>query len=221
MHKICVLIPSYNEAKTIGRVIKEVRAQGLSVYVVDDGSSDNTAAIAESEGAVVLKNKKNMGKGASLREGFKHILKKDFDEVLVMDGDNQHEAASIPAFIKEMDRSGADIVIGNRMLNTGSMPYIRKKTNHFMSYVISKISGQDIPDTQCGYRLIKRKVLDAITLESSKFEIESELIIKASRKGFKISSVPISAVYEDERSKINPILDTLRFMAFIIRMGLK
>jgi glycosyltransferase involved in cell wall biosynthesis len=221
MHKICVLIPSYNEAKTIGRVIKEARAQGLSVYVVDDGSSDNTAAIAESEGAVVLKNKKNMGKGASLREGFKHILKKDFDEVLVMDGDNQHEAASIPAFIKEMDRSGADIVIGNRMLNTGSMPYIRKKTNRFMSYVISKISGQDIPDTQCGYRLIKRKVLDAITLESSKFEIESELIIKASRKGFRISSVPVSAVYEDEQSKINPILDTLRFMAFIIRMGLK
>jgi hypothetical protein len=120
-----------------------------------------------------------------------------------------------------MDRSGADIVIGNRMLNTGSMPYIRKKTNRFMSYVISKISGQDIPDTQCGYRLIKRKVLDAITLESSKFEIESELIIKASRKGFRISSVPVSAVYEDEQSKINPILDTLRFMAFIIRMGLK
>ena len=219
MNDISVLIPSYNEARTIGKIIRQIKAQGLGVYVVDDGSSDNTAAIAEGEGAIVLRHKKNMGKGASLREGFRRILEKPFAAVIVMDGDDQHEASSIPAFIKEAEESGADIIIGNRMLDTGSMPYTRKKTNYFMSYLISRMCGQAIPDTQCGYRLIKRKVLEEVTLDSSNFETESELIIKAARKGFKISSVPIKAVYQDEKSRINPILDTLRFMAFLVKMS--
>lgn len=219
MNDISVLIPSYNEARTIGKIIRQIKARGLDVYVVDDGSSDNTAAIAEGEGAILLRHKKNMGKGASLREGFKRILEKPFAAVIVMDGDDQHEAGSIPAFIKEMEDSGADIVIGNRMLDTGSMPYARKKTNYFMSYLISRMCGQAIPDTQCGYRLIKRKVLEEVTLDSSNFETESELIIKAARKGFKISFVSIKTVYQDEKSRINPILDTLRFMAFLVKMS--
>ena len=109
-HRLCVLIPSYNEAKTIGNIVKEVKAQGLSVYVVDDGSSDNTSTIAEDAGAVVIKNEKNMGKGASLREGFKYILKGRCDAVIVMDGDNQHEAGSIPDFVRQME-DGADMVV--------------------------------------------------------------------------------------------------------------
>ena len=217
---LCVLIPSYNEAKTIGNIVKEVKAQGLSVYVVDDGSSDNTSTIAEEAGAVVIKNEKNRGKGASLREGFKYMLKERCDAVIVMDGDNQHEAGSIPDFVRQMEEEGADMVIGNRMLDTKSMPHIRFSTNRFMSYLLSKMCGQRIPDTQCGYKLITRKVLENVTLDSSNFEIESELIVKAGRKGFKISSVPIKTIYQDEKSKINPILDTLRFLAFIIRIGL-
>ncbi len=218
MSNICVLIPSYNEAKTIDAVVKAVRARGLTVYVVDDGSSDNTASLAESAGAMVIRHEKNMGKGASLREGFKRLLKGPCDAVIVMDGDNQHEAGSIPDFVREMEDRGADMVIGNRMLDTGSMPYVRISTNRFMSSLLSKICGQSIPDTQCGYKLITRRVLENITLDSSNFEIESELIVKAGRKGFKITSVPIRAIYQDEKSKINPVLDTLRFMAFIFKL---
>ena len=217
---ICALIPSYNEAKTIGGIVKEVRAQGLSVYVVDDGSSDDTAAVASEAGAIVIKNERNMGKGASLREGFKLILKDGCDAVVVMDGDNQHEAASIPDFMHQAKTEGADMVIGNRMLDTKAMPYVRLNTNRFMSYILSKMCGQKIPDTQCGYKFITRKVLENITLDSSNFEIESELIMKAGRKGFKITSVPIKTIYQDEKSKINPIFDTLRFFAFMIRMSL-
>ena len=219
-HNICVLIPSYNEAKTVGDIVKEIKAQGLDVYVVDDGSSDNTAVIASGAGAVVIKNEKNMGKGASLREGFKYILKGRYDAVILMDGDNQHEAGSIPDFVRQMEGEGADMVIGNRMLDTKAMPFVRLNTNRFMSYMLSKMCGQKIPDTQCGYKLITRKVLEGITLDSSNFEIESELIVKAGRKGFKINSVPIKTIYQDEKSKINPISDTLRFFAFLIRMGL-
>src|SRR3989338_2305023 len=81
----CVLIPSYNESRTIGRIIRELKKRDLTVYVIDDGSTDGTAQIAQSEGAIVLKHKKNKGKGASLSEGFSHILKKEFEAVLVMD----------------------------------------------------------------------------------------------------------------------------------------
>ncbi|MDO8524864.1 MAG: glycosyltransferase family 2 protein [Candidatus Omnitrophota bacterium] len=219
MNKICALIPAYNEARTIGRIVREIRALGLCAYVVDDGSGDGTAIIAEAEGAIVIKHEKNMGKGASLRDGYSCILKKDFDAVIIIDGDGQHEVKSAADFIKQMERDKSDIVIGNRMLDTGAMPYIRRKTNRFMSYLISKIIGQYIPDTQCGYRLIKREVLESVRFDSSNFEIDSELIIKAGRKGFRISSIPIKTVYEDEKSKINPIVDTLRFVAFIIKVG--
>jgi glycosyltransferase involved in cell wall biosynthesis len=219
MNNVCVLIPSYNEARTIGRIVREVTILGLSACVVDDGSSDDSASIAESEGALVFRHMKNLGKGASLREGFRRILEKDFNAVVLMDGDGQHEPGSIPDFIKAMDTTGADIVIGNRMLDTKAMPYVRKTTNRFMSYVISKMCGQRIPDTQCGYRLIKRKVLEEVKLDSANFEIESELLVRASRKSFRISSVPIKTIYRGEKSNINPMLDTLRFITFIARMN--
>lgn len=221
MNNVRVLIPSYNEAKTIGGIIGDVTARGFRVYVVDDGSSDGTAAIAGGAGAVVIRNSRNMGKGAALREGFRRILRDGCDAVVIMDGDGQHEASSIADFVKEMDSSGADIVIGNRMADPGPMPYVRRQTNAFMSWLISRICGQEIPDTQCGYKLIKRRVLEDIKTDSSNFEIESELVIRACRKGFKIRSVPVRAIYGEEKSRINPIIDTLRFMAFIIKMRFK
>lgn len=218
MNSVCVLIPAYNEAKTVGAVIAEVLSQGLRVYVVDDGSLDDTAVVAQNAGAVVIRNPQNMGKGASLREGFRRALSDKFDAVIIMDADGQHEARSIPDFVKEMASSGADIVIGNRMSDPGPMPYVRRQTNRFMSWLISRMCGQKISDTQCGYKMIKRRVLEEVRTDSSNFEIESEFVIKASRLGFKITSVPIKAIYGDEKSKINPIIDTLRFIAFMIKM---
>ncbi len=219
MNNYCVMIPAFNEARTIGRIVAELKAKSRApVYVVDDGSSDGTGQIAERAGAIVLRHDKNAGKGAAMRDGFRRILSEHFDPVLIMDGDGQHETRSVPDFFKIMDEAGCDIVIGNRMQDTSSMPYTRKKTNIFMSYMISKVCGRRIPDTQCGFRLIKRKVLEEIKLESSNFEIESELIIRACRKGLKVCSVPIRTIYDSERSSINPIIDTLRFMAFLIKM---
>ncbi|MCX5678287.1 MAG: glycosyltransferase family 2 protein [Candidatus Omnitrophica bacterium] len=215
---LCVLIPSYNEARTIGHIVADLVQKGFIVYVVDDGSTDDTAGIAHAQGAVVVKHKKNMGKGASLREGFKHIIKKGFDAVIVMDGDGQHLVADIGNFIERMEATGADMVIGNRMLDVSSMPEERKHTNRFMSSFISFLSGQRIPDSQSGYRLIKREVLEKVNLRSSNFEIESEMIIRSARAGFKIESVPIKTVYNNEKSKVNPLVDTLRFIAFVAKI---
>ncbi|MDD4893758.1 MAG: glycosyltransferase family 2 protein [Candidatus Omnitrophica bacterium] len=214
--KICVLIPTFNESKTIAGLIKKIRQQGLEAVVIDDGSKDNTPELAGDSGAVVLRNKENQGKGASLVKGFDYALGKGFDAVITMDGDGQHLPEEIPYFIRTAQYSDGSIFIGNRMSKIKNMPYLRIFTNKFMSWLISFVSGQRIPDTQCGFRLIKKEVLKKINLSTTKFETESEILIKASRLGFKIESIPIKTIYAGEKSQINPLTDTLRFIKFII-----
>lgn len=215
--RTCVIIPTYNEAKTIADVIKDVRQQGLEVLVVDDGSKDKTAQLASSGGAIVLRNEKNLGKGASLIRGADYALKQGFEAMVIMDGDGQHLACDLPYFIRLATYSDSAIFIGNRMINPKSMPATRVITNKFMSWLISKITRQDIPDSQCGFRLIKREVFESIKLATKKYETDSEILIKAARQNFKIESVPVKTVYAQEKSQINPLIDTLRFFRFIIR----
>lgn len=213
----CVIIPTYNEAKTIGGLVKQIRGQGLPVIVIDDGSQDNTSKVAQDNGAVILKNERNFGKGASLIKGFDYALNKDFDAVIIIDGDGQHEASDIPYFIRIAKYSDSGIFIGNRLFKPKNMPWIRLLTNKIMSWFISSVARQKIPDTQCGFRLIKKEVLERINLKTCKYETESEVLIRASRLGFKIESVPIKSIYSGEKSQINPFIDTLRFIRFIIR----
>ncbi|MCK9595454.1 MAG: glycosyltransferase family 2 protein [Candidatus Omnitrophica bacterium] len=215
--RTCVLIPTHNEAKNIAALVENIRGQKMDILVIDDGSSDNTAGLAEDNGAEVIKNPRNLGKGASLIKGFEHILTAGFDACITMDGDGQHRPEEISSFIQEAANSDAGIIIGNRMAKSANMPLIRVFTNKFMSWLISKIARQDICDSQCGFRLIRKEVLKKIKLHSAKFEIESEIIIEASRNGFKIASVPITSVYINETSHINPVTDTLRFLRFLYK----
>lgn len=215
--KTCVIIPTYNEAKIIGKLIRQIRTQDLSVIVIDDGSQDNTRQIAQDSGATVLRNEINEGKGVSLVKGFYYALNNDFDAVITMDGDGQHEVSDLPYFMRLAKYSNSGILIGNRMSRPKSMPYLRLMTNKFMSWLISKIAKQEIPDTQCGFRLIKKEILQKLELRARKYEIESEVLIKASRLGFKIESIPIKTIYMGEKSRINPFIDTLRFIKFIMK----
>jgi len=216
--KICVLIPSYNESKTIGSLVERVRAKDLDVVVVDDGSIDRTAEIAEESGAYLLRHRKNLGKGASLKDGFRYILNKDYDAVIIMDADEQHSPDDIPKFIDRAGDPDADMIVGNRMSSSRGMPLIRWLTNNFMSFLISLICRRNIPDSQCGFRLIKRKVLKKLNPISSNYEIESEAIIEAHHKGFKIKFIPIQTIYAKQTSRINPIVDTIRFFSFIFKI---
>jgi GT2 family glycosyltransferase len=140
-----------------------------------------------------------------------------------MDGDGQHSPSSIPEFLEFSKNTDTEIIIGNRMSfqqkgkRHFKMPIIRLLTNKLMSLILSFICRQKIPDSQCGFRLIKREVLKRISLFTKKFEIESEILIRAARAGFKIKSLPIESIYRGERSSINPISDTFRFIRFIIR----
>jgi glycosyltransferase involved in cell wall biosynthesis len=215
--KACVIIPAHNEAKIIARLVKRIRQLHLDVVVIDDGSVDNTAQIAQDNGAIILRNNYNQGKGASLIKGFHYVLGRDYSAVITMDGDGQHLAEDIPNFMLAAEHSGSGMFIGNRLSKAQGMPWVRILTNKFMSWILSKVARQKIPDSQCGFRLIKREVLKKLNLKSAKYEIESEVLIRASRLGFKIESVPVKTVYGGERSKINPFADTLRFIRFIFK----
>lgn len=216
--KTCVIIPTHNESNTIAGLISQIRNLNFDLVVIDDGSTDSTAVIAEKSGAAVIRNTINQGKGAALIRGFEYCLKNNFDAAITLDGDGQHLPEDIPNFVSLADKKEEiGIIIGNRMFNRRNMPFIRVITNKFMSWLLSKIIGQKIYDSQCGFRLIKRKVLEKVSLKTHKFEIESEIIIEAGRNGVKIESIPIQTVYRKERSHINPFVDTFRFFRFISR----
>ena len=214
--KICVVIPAYQAQATIRPLVQEICRQGLSVIVIDDASTDETSAQARLPGVEIIRRSVNGGKGAALRDGLKKGLEESYEWILTMDADGQHVPSEIPRFLERAEEGGADIVIGNRMANPTGMPWDRRLTNRFMSWILSRMAGQHIPDTQCGFRLISREVLKTIPLNSDHFEIESELVVKAAKSGFKIASVPISSIYLGKTSFIRPIRDTIRFLRFLL-----
>ncbi len=217
MTKICVLIPVLNESQAIGSVVESLRKRNLDVVVVDDGSTDDSGAIASQKGATVLRHDTKKGKGQSLRDGFRHIVERGYDGVVTMDGDGQHDAADLEQFIRLVERERPGVIVGNRMAKPDGMPWIRYLTNRLMSAIISLACGQRIPDTQCGYRYIDTGVLRNISLNCDDFEIETEMLMKAAKRGCRIYSVPIKTIYQDEESKINPLKDTVRFLAYFTK----
>lgn len=210
--KVLVLVPAYNEAKNIGRVIDGVKPFGLPVLVVDDKSKDETAKVAKEHGAIVISHEKNLGKGGGIRTGFAYASKEGYDAVIMLDGDGQHDPAEIRNFLECPQLEEADIILGSRAHDRKDMPFMRKFSNFFSSRIISRLAGQKITDTHSGYRLIKTKSFDRLTFETSRFEMESEMLLDASLKGMKIVEVAISTIYGDEVSKINVWRDTYLFL---------
>lgn len=213
----CILIPAYNEARTIGDLVKRVKARGFDVFVVNDGSTDYTGDIACDAGAEVITSDLRKGKGATLKVGFAHILKLNrYEAIITMDGDAQHLPEDLPQFVDNV--GNADLIIGNRMGSAkGKMPFVRYWTNKVMSWMISRACKRSIADTQSGYRLLRTDLLSRLDLSSDSFEIESEMITKTVKLKARILEVPIQVVYGEEESKINPFVDTIRFLKFLIK----
>ncbi len=213
-----MVIPAFNAARTIGPVIRGVRRQGLEVVVVDDGSQDATAETASAAGAVVISLLANQGKGAALRAGFAHALRAGCDGVITMDSDGQHDPSDLARMVHAADWQHAGLVLGNRMANGDVMPRLRRWTNRAMSGLLSRLARQPIPDSQCGLRLIRREVLQDVRLRTSRFEIESELLLASAARRWKIVSVPVRTIYAREPSHIRPVWDTLRFLGLVLRV---
>jgi len=215
--KICVIIPAYREEKRIGEVVRQVLKHVETVVVIDDGSPDGTFAEAEKAGAAVVKHEVNKGKAAALKTGFDYARENGFDVVIAMDGDGQHDPADVPRFIEAYIRTGIPVLVGNRMSDRSAMPLIREWTNMFMSWLLSRVMKQYVPDTQCGYRLYRTDIMPLVSAESERFAAESEILLHIADRGLRIDNVPIKAVYRDEKSKINPIKDSFRFFRMLMR----
>lgn len=216
-HRCCVIIPAYMEEKHIKDVVQRVREYLSTVVVIDDGSTDQTASEAAEGGAVVLRHESNLGKGAALNTGFMYAGEHNFDYLITLDADGQHNPSDIPVFMEAYLRTGIPVLIGNRMTATGNMPLIRKYTNRFMSWLLSRQMGQYVPDTQCGYRLYSCAEIPFIVPEAKGFAADSEILLQVAARGIRIDSVPIASIYGAEKSKINPISDTIRFATMLCR----
>jgi glycosyltransferase involved in cell wall biosynthesis len=210
-----VVIPCYNEQQGLAKLLPKVRSHLATIIVIDDGSTDDTAAVAKTKGAILVSLPQNQGKGMALRAGCNLAKTLGFKWVLTMDGDGQHGPESIPDFLAHAQATNADLVIGNRMHSCQAMPWLRRKTNQVLSSHLSRLVGQSLPDTQCGYRLIRLEALAACELSTKRFEIESELLVQMALLGKRVEFIPVATIYKNEQSKIQPIRDSLRWFRWL------
>ena len=212
MPRCAAIIPCLNEAAHIVTVVARLREFVCTVLVVDDGSRDATSRLAQDAGAKVLRHDRTRGKGAALLTGWSHAARLGFERVLTMDGDGQHSPEDVPKILQCAELSGADLVVGNRMLNPGSMPPLRRWVNRWMSRRISALAEQPLPDSQCGFRLMNLRALAEMPVSAEHFEIESDVLLAFARAGRRIEFVPIQVIYSAEQSKIHPLRDAARWI---------
>ena len=213
---MAAVIPAYNEAKAIGQVVKGARKIVDLVIVVDDGSIDKTAEIARTAGADVIVLKKNVGKARALKRGLKEC--RDYDTVVLLDGDLQHLPEEIPLLLDGLS-NGGDLCLGNRFFSSyDSMPKMSVLSNRSASILMNFLTGQKITDPQSGFRAIRGDKLGLLELRAERYAIEHVMLLEAARKKFNIKEVPITCVYGDEKSDINPFKDTLKVIYHILRL---
>jgi glycosyltransferase involved in cell wall biosynthesis len=218
--RVAALVPAYQAAATLGEVL--LRLQALEsppvVLVVDDGSRDGTADVARAFGARLLAFAANRGKGHALVAGFE-ALRGEFDAVVTLDADGQHPPEFLPAFVRAAE-AGADLVLGTRA-RTPDMPLARRVANGTSSGWASWMAGQRVSDSQCGYRLHRSRLLQRTPITPGRYEVESELVVRAARLGFRIGEVEIPTVYAGEQSQINMFRDVPRIVGTFVRLTLE
>lgn len=206
------VIPCLNEQAAIGPLVQAVREQLPTVFVIDDGSTDATAAQARASGAIVIEHAASCGKGAALQVGWSQAHRLGYRWALTMDGDGQHSPGDIPLFLQCAERTSAALICGNRMGQSSHMPLIRRWVNRWMSRRLSDLTGQSLPDSQCGFRLMNLEQWSSLPIRARHYEIESEVLHRFAKAGLLIQFVPIQTVYQHEQSKIHPWTDTLRWL---------
>ena len=211
------VIPAYNEAKHLGDVVRRTRHELDRVLVVDDGSTDETSTQARAAGAELLVHRENRGKGESIKAGLRYWMERGYLWTVILDADGQHRPEEIERMCDAAGTHTAHLFVGNRMNDVAGMPLVRRMVNRYMSNRISRVCGQQIPDTQCGFRMLHRDLIPSVLVGTNRFDYETEMLILASRKGFEIASVPITTVYSDEVSSIHPVRDTIRFFKLMNR----
>lgn len=215
--RVAALVPAYQAARHLPPVLEGIRAQlpAAAIFVVDDGSTDGTAEVAHRAGVQVLQHERNQGKGVALLTGFEAAANAGFTHVITLDADGQHPPDCIPRFLAAIPH--AEIVIGSRLHDAGTMPRDRLFSNRATAVILGALARQTILDGQSGYRAYALEMLRKIRFEARGFMFESEILIKASRAGARIGHVEIPCIYGDQGSHINKTRNTLQFLALVGR----
>jgi glycosyltransferase involved in cell wall biosynthesis len=222
------VIPAYQDEKHIGDIARRTRERLDHVLVVDDGSTDQTAERAREAAAEVIVHPENRGKGEAIKTDLEHWCAapnwstggpdRQITWAILLDSDGQHLPEEIDRFMAAAaSATQPTFFIGNRMNNVTGMPFIRRVVNRHMSKEISRICGQKIPDTQCGFRMLDRQLAPHLRGGGHRFDYDTNVLIIASRTGYPIESVPITTVYTDQVSKIQPVRDAIRFFKLMRR----
>lgn len=211
MASTCAIIPFYNEKETINTVISEALKYVDFVYAVNDGSTDGFQfELTNSSGLEIINLDKNYGKGKGLSAGFEAAISSNFEIIVTIDADLQHKPDYIPKLIEGLQKF--DIIIGDRLKNLKGMPIQRRLSNKLTSFLLTVKTGQEIIDSQCGFRAYKSEVLKEVKTILPGFEAESEILVKAARKDFKIGFVDIPTIYENQNSKMRPVQAIIGFL---------
>ena len=213
--KNLLVIPALNEESHITQVIQAARPYIHDILVVDDGSEDGTAAAAAGAGVQVKRHEQNKGKGEALKTAFAYAVREGYDWVFTIDGDGQHDPEDLKGFFQMLDRY--DLLIGDRMQNTRRIPFIRLVANQTSSAIVSALCGCRIHDSQSGFRAYKVELIRSLNLTTHRYELESELLIRAARKGFRIGHCGIQTIYAGEKSRYQNVQDSLRFLSMAAR----
>ena len=205
------VIPCFNESASIAALVAAMRQYVPSVLVVDDGSTDGTASLANNAGAIVVKHEFNFGKGAALKTGLSRALQQGCEWAVTLDGDGQHAPEDLPALLRCAEKTGALLVIGNRMDQAQKIPWLRRQVNRWMSRKLSQRAGRPLPDTQSGFRLIHLRTWAALSLNTEHFEVESEMLLAFLAAKHPVAFVPVQVIGKSRRSHICPVRDSLRW----------
>jgi glycosyltransferase involved in cell wall biosynthesis len=213
--RVAALVPAYQAAAHLGDVLMRLQAldPAPEILVVDDGSRDATAEVARQCGVRVVSFAGNRGKGHALLEGFRVLS--DREAVVTLDADGQHPPECLPEFV--CAAGGADLVLGRRA-RTPDMPAGRRFANGFSSAWSTLLAGQPVHDSQCGYRLYRRDVFQRTPITPGRYELESEIIVRAARLGFRVTHVDIPTVYGEEKSQISALRDVPRIVGTLLRL---
>jgi glycosyltransferase involved in cell wall biosynthesis len=200
------VVPAYQAQATVGDVVRGLKASVERIWVVDDGSTDETGAIAGRAGAEVVRLAENGGKGTAVRAGLARALASDATHVAFVDADGQHDPADLPRLL-EAARSGNGFVIGSRMGDPDAIPAYRYRTNEIGSRILSRMTGLEVEDAQSGYRVVAADVLRRLDLKARGYIIETEILLKAARHVERYRHVPVRAIYGGP-SHYRPFRDT-------------
>ena len=220
-----ILIPCFNHQDRLRILLKRIAENRWrwapnvdELLVIDDGSEPPVAdSFTTGEKISVIRMKTNGGKGAALKAGFRNLLKhRRLSCIVTLDADLQHPPEYIPRFLDRYLTKNADLVLGCRKFRNSEMPWERKLSNRLSSAVVSLVTGRKIIDSQCGYRLYSRRLLENIPLTENGFHLESEAVVRSCRKKYKIVQVAIPTIYGGEKSAIKHFMDTVNFIQVVL-----